>query len=205
MTQSLPDALADVRRAYRLLWGYQKRVLNIVAMIREQLGFAPDRVHFEFAGPGQKIADSWMWCALPFSQIGFEGMDGSDPKKIGARHVCIDIISDTALRDEGERLGYEEEPNPDHFPLPEECRSEIDLWIVENARNRRGPVDWPGVLSEIETWTPTSEAYCDDGGGVRIYGERIDLVELGDPTALSERVELFRLNADRKLAALAAS
>lgn len=86
-SNDLNAALADVRRAYRLLWGYQKRILYIVAEIREQLGFIPSQVEYQFDTPDQKIEDPrrWMWDALPFSMIGFEAEQGEDRAQRGSR------------------------------------------------------------------------------------------------------------------------
>lgn len=206
MTQTLSVALTDVRRAYRLLWGYQKRILHIVTLIREQLGFVPDQIDFKFELPDDAIQapDNWMWDALPFSLIGFESTDGTDSRKIGARLLYIDVISDTGLHDEKARGGGNWEPNPARLPPPEECRSELRLYLLENPRNRRGEIYWhEEVVEKVYHWNPDAKAYDDKGGGVRIYGERIDLSELGTPEELANRVERFRVNADRELAAIA--
>ncbi|RJF83323.1 hypothetical protein D3877_01095 [Azospirillum cavernae] len=202
MTQSLPDALADVRRAYRLLWSYQKRVLNIVAMIREQLGFVPHHIEYQFSRPGQRMEspETWMWDALPFSLIGFDATNQGDPKAIGARLLYIEVVSDTGLMIEKDRGGGDWEPNPLVFSPLEESRSELLLYLVENRRNRRGDVSWRNnIMPEVE-WPLADGGHDYKTAGVRTYGERIDLVELGDPVALSNRVELFRINADRELA-----
>jgi hypothetical protein len=45
MTTPLKDALIDVRRAYRLLADYQKRLLETLEFMRNELGFL--RYHHE--------------------------------------------------------------------------------------------------------------------------------------------------------------
>ena len=102
------------------------------------------------------------------------------------------------------RGGGNWEPNPARLPPPEECRSELRLYLLENPRNRRGEIYWhEEVVEKVYHWNPDAKAYDDKGGGVRIYGERIDLSELGTPEELANRVERFRVNADRELAAIA--
>lgn len=203
----LTAALADVRRAYRLLWGYQKRILHIVAEIREQLGFIPSRVEYQFDTPDQKIEDPrrWMWDALPFSMIGFEAEQGEDHRQVGRRLVYIDVVSDTGLAQEKSRSGGEWEPKPDRFPSAEDCRSELRLYILQNSISREDEdFCWHrDVVLEVGHWTADSTAYQDENAGVLIYGETIDLVELGNRAALATRIDRFHISAQTQLKALA--
>lgn len=202
----LAAALADVRRAYRLLWGYQKRILHIVAEIREQLGFIPSWIEYQFDQADQKIEDPrrWMWDALPFSMIGFEAEQGEDRGQRGSRLLYIDVVSDTGLAQEKSRSRGNWEPKPDRFPSPEDCRSELRLYILQNSSDREDEnFNWHrDVVVEVGRWTADGTAYRDVSAGVLIYGETIDLVELGNRDALAARVERFHGNAQRQLEAL---
>ncbi|WP_207460402.1 hypothetical protein [Azospirillum sp. SYSU D00513] len=199
MSQDLSGALLDVRRAYRLLWGYQKRVVHIAAMIRERLGFAPYRIEYQFDRPDQGIESKWMWDALPFSLIGFEGYRGTEPAEIGDQFLYIDIVSDTGLKAEKDRNGNFE-PDPSRFLPPEDCRSELRLYLLEYRRKREDSPSWhSNVVVEVNHWPDDREALFDEATGVCVYGEWIDLAELGDPVSLAARVDQF---ADRAKAAL---
>ncbi|WP_044549400.1 hypothetical protein [Azospirillum lipoferum] len=202
----LAAALADVRRAYRLLWGYQKRILHIVAEIREQLGFMPSLIEYQFDTPDQKIEDPrrWMWDALPFSMIGFEAEQGEDRAQRGSRLLYIDVVSDTGLEQEADRCGDKWEPKPDRFQPPEDCRSELRLYILQNSRKRDENFNWHrDVVVEVGHWKAEGTAYKDESTDVLIYGETIDLIELGNRAALAARIDRFHVSAQTLLKALA--
>ncbi|MDR6773929.1 hypothetical protein [Azospirillum sp. BE72] len=201
----LTAALADVRRAYRLLWGYQKRILHIVAEIREQLGFIPSSIEYQFDPPDQKIEDPsrWMWDALPFSMIGFEAEQGEGRAQCGSRMLYIDVVSDTGLAQEKNRSGNKWEPKPDRFQPPEDCRSELRLYILQNSRERDENFAWHrDVVVEVGHWKAEGAAYRDASTGVLIYGETIDLIELGNRAALAARIDRFHVSAQTQLNAL---
>ncbi len=72
----LSRALADVRKAYRLIWLYQHRVVNIINVITEKLGYKFYRWDTGDIGrmPGQVTKNpfgdgEWIWSTLPLYRM----------------------------------------------------------------------------------------------------------------------------------------
>ena len=126
----LQKALLDVRKAFRLLWLYQRRVLDIIHLIT-------DKFNHEFycwapmggKPPGRMTTDptdNWAWSMLPFYQLCllYPPSDAilGQPKK-GEWLLEIGIQSD-----DGFPIGEEEtEPDPTQFPSVETCSSILSL------------------------------------------------------------------------------
>lgn len=210
MTDELAHALADVRRAYRLLWAFQKRVTQYAAFIRERLGFERYNVDYAFDKPGRSIEGCWTWDLLPFTLIGLEGVKRvaaverypngawqNFPKR-GDQLLYIHVVSDTALYDayyNGDR-----EPDPTHFAPAQDTRSELHLAVVENRVDRREAANWHDViLDQIETWPKHGQVLEDAGARVGLYGEVIDLAEVPDQKTLAARVDGFAEAVKRHL------
>lgn len=97
MQENLENSLLEVRKAYRLLYDYQKRILDLVSFIggsfnREYSGGYP-----KFSGPGPNNGRgklslwAWDWLNMYYYEFLFI------PKKTksGSQHFAIFLVNDT--------------------------------------------------------------------------------------------------------------
>jgi hypothetical protein len=214
MTQDLTSAFTDVRRAYRLLWGYQKRVLHCIAFIRDRLGYTRHCcVDYQFNKPSDDIEDRWTWDALPFTLIGFEAVKRAPLRaeetptaanrrvRMGDRFLYLYVVSDTGLDDMLYAENWEREPDPSRFAPPEASRSELRLHILESRRDQEPTIGWDkGIVQKIECWPEHGKCLDDEVLGVCMYSETFNFAEIADQDALSARVDVFQKAAESALA-----
>ena len=207
----LSAALSDVRRAYRLLWGFQKRILQYNAFIRERLGYARYTVDYQFGRLDKGIEGKWSWDLLPGALIGFEAVRltalvDSYPQgewwnypKAGDRLLYVNVVADTALLEARERCSHE--PNPLSFAAPESTRSELQLWVLENRADRTDRTNWQdSLVRRVATWPGHMEVVMDEATALGLYCEIFDLIKIGDEDDLAVRIDEFAAAADNALA-----
>ncbi|WP_299577479.1 hypothetical protein [uncultured Sunxiuqinia sp.] len=99
--QELDAAFVDVRKAYRLLYHYQKRVLDLMQFISDSLPFSFEAGHSRFSSPTPKDKRvdlgrwAWDWLNLYLYEFHF-GTTKIDGKKIS---FSIVLQSDTGFFD----------------------------------------------------------------------------------------------------------
>jgi hypothetical protein len=126
----LKAALTDVRRAYRLVYAYQRRVFDLAGAIAEPLEAAGfEFEHWEptlFATPGKSFykPDKWAWDFLPAYSFR-STWNRFRPSDV--RRASLTIVADTGF--EKKRA----EPDPADFVPPEKALSELwlNLWRSE--------------------------------------------------------------------------
>ena len=129
----LVAALVDVRRAYRLLHAYHRRLLDILATVDDALvvgglGFdswEPLNVDLPRRGTNKFFVNRWAWDFTPIYRVVSEWK--SEPKSGTVRCVHIESIADTGYDDSSDG-----EPNPACFSGAEESETQlrIELWIA---------------------------------------------------------------------------
>lgn len=214
MTQDLTAALTDVRRAYRLLWAYQKRVTQCVTFIRDRLSFEHSHVDYQFRLPKNDIEHHWAWDGLPLVLASFVSTkpaaeDGSTGNKREKRQqesdllLFIEIISDTALEACLYEDDWQHEPDAAELGQPESSNSELRLYLAKLHAGRAPSIASPKVvvqrINNEGRWPENGQTMRNAGIGIDIYVEYIDLATLGDQDCLAERVDLFAENAARAL------
>jgi hypothetical protein len=100
----LPDALANVRRAYRLLHAYHRRLCDLLQLVHESVGKAG--LEFESWEPlnvarlprsATPFFENWAWDLTPAYQVRCVWRDGHQDKtkeKL-VRRVVIDAFADS--------------------------------------------------------------------------------------------------------------
>ena len=194
----LSSALCDVRKAYRLLHGYHRRVLDVASTIASQFG-KMSWLATEFGcSPMTRRRNPfdqgyWMWDATPMVQTHFLFTEsGSDSR--GDYLLDITVVGDSEFYD----YEYSGEPNPAEFEkTPEAAASRIDLLLVASRtkqRNRSWLKVWKGNERPdhemIEDW---------NNGSYRAYCETIAMEELVDTEAVTQLSQRFRKTAFSKL------
>ncbi len=90
--ETLNDVFLDVRKAYRLLYNYQRRVLDLVNFISSELGFEYQggRPHFMNTSPnsnnGNLDQSAWDWLNMYFYEFIMH------PLKVGKKIVNLSIF-----------------------------------------------------------------------------------------------------------------
>jgi hypothetical protein len=150
-TLDLREALADVRRAYRLILAYQRRLCDLLQTVDEALvKTGLDFQRWQPSDPDWKLPKSkkpffrpedWVWAFMQDYRLYCEWQDAS-PKKGVIRHVGIDAIADS-----GFNADCDGEPDPGTFEPAEKCATElrIGLW----AARTKDP-DWDAAWKKIE-------------------------------------------------------
>ena len=211
MTQdTLEEALIDVRRAYRLLWAYQKRVTQCATYIRDRLGFEHAYVDYQFRPPKNDIEHHWAWDGLPLSLVGFLSTkpaadnDGNSNPRAGRRQAAdlllyVNVVSDTALEARLFKDNWQYEPDAAELGPPESSASQLWLYLIRLHAGRAPPITAPkAVVERINNdghWPEKGKIERNRDIGIDIYVEYIDLATIGDQDRLAERVDLFAEDA----------
>ena len=181
----LKSALADVRKAYRLVYAYQRRVFDLVGAAAEPLeaaGFEFERWEPAlFVPPARHFykPDMWAWDFLP----AYHFWAAWNRHRHGdARRVVLAVNADTGFeRKRGE-------PDPADF-LPAE-KSHSELWATF-IRTEHPPA-WDrlqAALATVEVADDGQEHEVDvHGVRCRVRRMRIDLGDLVDEATVDRRL-----------------
>lgn len=190
----LATALTDVRRAYRLLWAYQRRVLDTVTRIAaafDDLSFVHWLPH-DFdrpAGASTNPAEKWAGDLLPMLSASFLYLPSSADRTMankGQWMLDVAVVSDSGYP-EGDQLS---EPDPAKFEPVEVSNSSIELYVFQSLSRRPirwindlwHGVEWPGHLQLQESADPAA----------RMFGMSFDLAGLGTADRIQTAVSKFR-------------
>lgn len=199
----LTDALADVRKAYRLLWCYQKRVFDIVKLVVDEfddMGFYNWRVlHSDRPcnSGTNPMGSRWTWDMLPMVHVSYLFLpSGTNPNATlpGQWMLEVYVESDGGFEDPQDGS----EPDPANFEAAEDSTSRISIfaWYCrgETARN------WYGGVWNVLSWPE------DDGGlidntdpPIAVFRRDFDLATLVDREAVVAAVNSFRSSAEEAL------
>jgi hypothetical protein len=184
MSDDLAGALVDVRRAYRLLWAYQRRVNDLFHAIDEHLG----RHGMRHAGwkptsfanvPNQAFyrPNKWAWDLFPgFGvQVWWTGTGPHGPVRADAWLYTDDGFQYTRG-----------EPDPKSWETSaEQARSKLWLYVAT------GPAkpDWAALHAHVETTDLVGAGAFDlPSGAYRVVCLLAGLEELPDADALHARL-----------------
>ncbi|PTN05311.1 hypothetical protein C8N47_12733 [Mangrovibacterium marinum] len=91
-TNSTKELLAEVRKSYRLLYSYQKRILDLVDFIGKKYGLNYDGGYPKFSSPGPRNGSgrldlwAWDWLNMYFYEFHFQN------KKAGEDTIYFSIF-----------------------------------------------------------------------------------------------------------------
>lgn len=197
--QDLKMALADVRRAYRLVAAYQRRMLNasrILARSFENMRFYFWAPHHYDPPPRRdtNLVEKWSWDGLPyyaFSIFYLENGADHNHQKPGEWMLEINFEADTAF----DGNGNGNDPDPAEFKDVRDSESVLRIcaWLCKvgqkdgNWYNARCAYDWPekeGIYTSLE------------GGRFGAIIEKYPLSELNSVEALENAAENFKAKCD---------
>lgn len=150
MGEELANTLVDVRKAYRLVYLYQKNILSTIERFVEEF---PCTFYWwtptETAPPPQRSTDitkRWTWDLLPLYSTALlyisEGGQPSDHSP-GEWMIALHLITDSEFDSDGG------EPNPVNFEKAEDSETSINvsLWYCNKAMGE----NWfHGVWNELD-------------------------------------------------------
>jgi hypothetical protein len=185
----LSGALLDVRKAYRLLYFFQERALDLLEQLSRKLG----QEFYRWLPSGDETAiqvrgnpAEWgAWTMLPLFDASLlylpSGVDANDKPRQGQWLLELVICPD----DDGE-----EHENPNDFRDARESRSMIYLYgfvVTKYLRGRR----WWDVYQSVE-WPETDRVVEANEDGVSLVALSTNLASLPDAAAIDSLAKEFR-------------
>jgi hypothetical protein len=188
----LKQALLDVRKAYRLLFWFQRRILDLVQELSGKLG----QEFYVWLPAGDNESIGWLrnplqtsaWKMLPIHNASFlflpPGADRNAPRK-------GEWLLEIQFYDDGEPEESWEEPTPQEFKDPTESHSKIYLYAFV-AQQDLGAINWYHDLYYETDWPAVDEVPETTAEGLLAVGLSIDLADLPNSAAVENLAERFR-------------
>ncbi len=180
----LAAALTDVRRAYRLVYAYQRRMNDLMAEIdtalaEQGLEFEVWRPVFNASPPRSGTAyfrGRWAWDMLPGYATQVQWCD-SARRKGSRRRVVVQAVADSGRTFDGA------EPDPVDFEAAEESETQlrIGLWTT-TASQPAWDAAWSAVSTRDRYWEGVQDAEI-DGGHYTYEYVGVDVASLVDARA----------------------
>jgi hypothetical protein len=187
----LRAALIDVRKAYRLLYLYQRRAMDVAKLVTDEFDhefFMWSPVHADW--PARRLTDPTQrrgWDLLPsydFSLL-YAPAAAVTPKP-GSWMLEINVRADS-----GFPRWSAQEPDPTQFRAPDACETTIGLygWACTKA----GRTDWYKDFWFACDWPEEEKEEVDHPDeGVKIVGRRLPLGDFSDEATVKNVVQEFR-------------
>jgi hypothetical protein len=190
--EELGKALTDVRKAFRLLWVYQRRLLDIIHVITDQ--FDHKFYCWDAMGgrpPGRMTTDptdEWAWSMLPFYQLCLLYLPPN--VTVGQIKKGEWLLEISIQSDDGYPVGEEEnEPDPTLFPNAEASGSFLYLraWYCKQPLK----LNWYSQVWRETEW-PAVEFADVPKLAVAIVEKSLSLAALGDKEAVEASIADFK-------------
>lgn len=194
MQAELDHAMTDVRRAYRLIWSYQRRAMHLVQLMGDQFSEMSFFLWSNNRCENPPRADvnpmrGWAWDMLPLYGASFlylpHGADRTNPRK-GDWMLDICILADTGFQYDVD----DNEPDQSSFVEPLLARSELCLiaWqctadISTSWRSIWKNNDWPDG-NEVPLEHPDAS--------IRVMKKTFDLAKIPDEHAVKKSAFEFK-------------
>jgi len=193
--EDIEGALLDVRKAYRLLYLYQRRVLDlceeIVAGLNSRLTRTLGYTWWQSAcgrptGLGLKATNiirrsSWDFLTLcDFAVFYLPEGQGFDVQNQGDWMLVLRITADSGH--------LEEEPDVTKFQAPDECSTLVRLYAYFSSQRHRG--SWIDTVFYENDWPPDAGTDNFDNG-FRVFGMTLPLSELSSREDVEQHVPRF--------------
>ena len=197
----MSEALIDVRKAYRLLYGYHRRVRDIVqlcAKILPEQPFKQRTIVNSLGSRSQPLGTWWTWDCTPTFDWMFLFADdrGAKSKTKSKLLFVINFIADDQLEDAMENRG---EPDPSKLAPSERSNSVIDLYMIRSTL--REP-NWTKFfdayyVDENEAKSDPVFRWSDNGQSTdySAYWIRVPMESFVDEQSIVSIVKTFRENA----------
>jgi hypothetical protein len=193
---TIEDLSLDLRRAYRLVHGYQRALLDLTRQIGAELGL--DFYYWEPMRQGRPArsstqpANNWAWDMLPLYSAAFCYVTPG-PIRPGSIILKLMAEADSSYEKLVSQAGRGE-PDYRKMPVPEQCETRLGFWYVEvlgTATRSKVPEFWESLADE--DW-PESSEFPLSHGGLELRGGLIykSISCFSDSTSAKAAVEDFR-------------
>lgn len=199
MNSSLDNALLDVRKAYRLLADYQQRIIELLALIRSDLGaeyyFRAFRNGARDFNASIERSNNAGQSFLPMADVSVLWRRDAGQESPEHFHRTGDLLIDAWVRsDTGNGQNGEPELSVN------ESTSELRIYFFLCVKPSIESNNWYAKVWNRTTYPKLGEAKtCDKTPGYRIYGEALQLTDLADENAVHNAVNSLRERASSKL------
>lgn len=203
-TNQISDALLDVRKAFRLLHGYNRRIRDIVEVARTAIPEQPFKQETwvsPLTGNKRPVGPWWTWDCTPTFDWTFLFRDeaSTEPMKY---LVAMGFVADEALED---ALDEDGEPDPGALRDADQSRTLVELCLI--AAKQPSP-DWMKIWDAHwidRDGTEGRRSYLkrdkdDEDSEFPCYLKRIPLEEFTNENAVVSIVKSFRSEAVAALA-----
>jgi hypothetical protein len=189
----LSRALVDVRRAYRLLYLFQRRILDLLEQLAGELGqsfwyWLPSGDEEAIRGGASPFERS-AWKMLPLFDASFlflpRGVDPNNAPRNGQWLLVLQLCPD-----DGQPEGGKGEPNPAEFADPVGCRSMIYLYAFIVQEDIQG--EWWRNVYKSSEWPEADGVAETNSQGVCAIGLSREVASLSDSAAASGLADRFR-------------
>jgi hypothetical protein len=186
-------ALLDVRKGYRLIYLFQRRVLDVCTEIIG--GFESDLNFYQWSPSHYEITprrgtdpiNRWAWDFLPLYDFCTfylpEGVHWEEHKP-GDWMLAIRVTADSGFAIVGEA-----EPDPRDFDEPVRCESCLRIYVYYCSKTFKANWYW-GVFGENDFPPDGGERALSDG--LRCFGMKFPLVDFRDRQGARTCVEEFK-------------
>lgn len=198
----LKSALVDVRRAYRLLWGYQRRMMDLVQVIAD--GFDTQEFYawspISFARPTQLTTSplkKWAWDGLPFYKASFLFKPvGGDPHNLKAGDWLLEIFLDSDDVDLDTTHG-----EPDASKFPDATTTSSQLKLVAWKCTEDVSANWFHDVWAKGSWPETDDEIAQQPNYPEITATSltVSLDEISDREAVVALMNKFRAKVQSNL------
>jgi hypothetical protein len=198
--QDLARALCEVRKAYRVLYAYQQRVLDLSSEIANRLDlqffyswYYPNVVPRAAKSPLESSA--WDFLPLADASVFFSNTGSELYARKGDWMIEYRVISDSAYKDAWENLHIKVAPL-DRFSPPDSADSYVLVygWI----RTKSGTGKWMDIHGEVE-WPEPGKLLRLDNFGVTAYAKRFDFIDFADQSSTEKALRKLTAELRKKL------
>lgn len=186
----LKDTLIEVRKAYRLLYSYQKGILNLMNYIGKRFGFTFDNIEPRFSDQStydDLTKNAWDWLNLYCCAFHFKGQEIGEKQM----YFSIFLITDTGFFDDGL---YKSKEKPwilidklDEYKTSEKSNSKLVFVIGEH---REFGVKNDKYFKAYEELLEREEGEYDKEGK-KIFYKHYNLEDFLDEDGAREKLEDF--------------
>jgi hypothetical protein len=198
----LVDALTDVRKAYRLLWCYQRRVFDVVRLIADEF----DDMAFYYwqtrhsgrpCNSGTNPMARWTWDMLPMVEASYLFLPGGVDRNLtlpGQWMLEVNVASDSGFKKPDDNS----EPDPADFEDPATSTSNVTLYAWYCTGQSK--LNWFSGVWNYTEWPTEEEGWFREHAEppFKIFGRSIDLADLPDKASVKFAAGAFRNDASAR-------
>lgn len=147
------QTLLEARKAYRFLYEYQKRILDLVNFIGDKFGFSYQGGYPKFSvvtpryGKGDWTSWAWDWLNMYYYEFNFEGKEETNNNKI---YFSIFVLNDTGFFKAKEKNEKNEKADKEYTNTFEDVESSESKLIFVVGKKDWSEKELKGFWQELD-------------------------------------------------------